>query len=348
MWRRLLLAGMASGVLASQTGCRNCCKRRSVSDDAGLPPPPGGFLGPPSTPSLDDRIPPPALPTTPGGGDRLPPPPVIPDNSNRTFRVDPAYPPPGPPLPAGVAPAGVRPSIPPPPAALPTTPAPSRAQRPPRELLLPDDAGPTRSPPPKYLDEPIRPAEPAKPADPPPAANATDLPPPPAAAPNRSLPPPPASVSERPPVGLTGYMAVAGKPGVYAGRKPALDGFDALKSAGFKTVVYVHDPDADVGPARDLAAKRGLTFVPVPVSPETLGRAASAFNAAVTAPDGRPTYVCDDDGVRAGALWYVHFRTVDLLNDDVARVRAAGLGYTEGGAEGQKFAAAAREYLANR
>jgi hypothetical protein len=135
---------------------------------------------------------------------------------------------------------------------------------------------------------------------------------------------------------------------VYAGRKPALEGFDALKSAGFKTIVYVHDADADVGPARELARQRGLAFIPVAIAPEHLAQAVSAFNAAVTNPDGRPMYVCDEDGVRAGVLWYIHFRTVDYLNDDVARVRASALGYTEDGPEAQRFAAAARNYLATR
>ncbi len=59
----------------------------------------------------------------------------------------------------------------------------------------------------------------------------------------------------------------------------------------------------------------------------------------------RPAYVFDDDGVRAGALWYLHFRSAESLTDDIAHVRARPLGYTEQGTEARAFAVAIQRYL---
>ena len=59
----------------------------------------------------------------------------------------------------------------------------------------------------------------------------------------------------------------------------------------------------------------------------------------------RPAYVFADDAPRAGAVWYLHFRTADALGDDVARLRAKPLGLTEQGDEGRAFALAIQRVL---
>jgi len=146
--------------------------------------------------------------------------------------------------------------------------------------------------------------------------------------------------------GLPGYVTVAGHEGVAAGRKPTLEGFDALKAYGFRTVVYLHAPGADVAPARDLAQQRGLRFVPIAVSPGTLKPAFEDFTAALA---NKPVYVADEDGTRAGGLWYLLFRTQDLLGDDAARVRARPLGLADAVTEEQKqLWVAIQDYLAKR
>jgi hypothetical protein len=147
--------------------------------------------------------------------------------------------------------------------------------------------------------------------------------------------------------GLPGYVKV--KAGLASGRKPTLEGFDALKQAGYRTVVYLHGSGADVSSAKEVVAKRGLTFVAIETTPERLTAALDTFNAVVADKARQPAYVFDDhDGVRAGAIWYLHFRTAEAMNDDAARVRARPLGLTEAGDEAKAFALATQRYLEAR
>ena len=104
-----------------------------------------------------------------------------------------------------------------------------------------------------------------------------------------------------------------------------------------------------MAPVRDLAQTRGLRFVPIAVSPGALPKAFDEFAAAVDDRGSRPLYVIDETGVRAGSLWYLLFRTRDLLGDDTARLRAAPLGLTEAATEEQKqFWIAVQDLLAKR
>ena len=178
----------------------------------------------------------------------------------------------------------------------------------------------------------------------------------------QSVPPPaatilggpvnPPTVTEVPPAatmstaGLPGFTKV--KDGAASGRKPTLDGFDALKRAGYRTLVYAHAPGADVAALRDVAEKRGLAVVAVETTPEKLPAAADAFNRALADKAAGPVYVADDSGLRAGVLWYLHFRTADAESDEVAKIRARSLGLTDDGDEGKAFWVAIQQYLATR
>jgi protein tyrosine phosphatase (PTP) superfamily phosphohydrolase (DUF442 family) len=229
-----------------------------------------------------------------------------------------------------------------PPTDVPTTPGPSGAgsspfvprvgpqdplTKPPAELLLPDALPGTSS----RSNFPNNPA---------PGVLGTPTSP-------RSAEPPIASAKPQPvPTGLPGFVRV--KDGVATGRKPALEGFAALKQAGYRTVVYLHPAGADVSAAKEVAEKRGLKFLAIETTPEKLGESLKAFNAAVADPAGRPVFVFDDDGVRAGALWYLHFRTAEAMNDDAARIRAKPLGLTDQGDEAKAFALAIQRYLETR
>jgi hypothetical protein len=146
--------------------------------------------------------------------------------------------------------------------------------------------------------------------------------------------------------GLPGYIRV--KDGLYAGGKPTLDGFDSLKGAGFRSVVYLHAAGADVSAVKDMASTRDLNFVAIETTPETLGDASKQFDRLATDRLTRPAYVFADEPVRAGAIWYLHFRSVDALGDDVARLRAKTLGLSEAGTEGQAFARAIARVLETR
>jgi hypothetical protein len=327
MMRRLMLSGLAVGLALGGAACQHCKKARGRGDCC-----PPGTLGEP-IPGVGSTIPPTSVPTTPPSAmpaDPLPPP-VLPDSSRGSFRIDPQRPA-DPWDPAPTAPS-FRSDLPPA-----SPPAPARPGKP--EVLAPDPLPggvapeiPLSSKPDTsaFLEGPVRPI------------GGTDLPPKPGA--DRPLDDP----TTRAPVGLPGFTRVPGHDGVASGRRPGVDGFDWLKSNGFKTVVYLHAPPADFAPVRDMATTRGLKFVPIAVSSGTLSKAFDEFSAAVADRGNRPLYVIDEDGTRAGSLWYLLFRTRDLLSDDTARLRAAPLGLTEAATEEQKqFWIAVQDYLAKR
>jgi hypothetical protein len=135
--------------------------------------------------------------------------------------------------------------------------------------------------------------------------------------------------------GLPGFTKV--KDGVYAGRKPAIEGYDTLKSAGFRTVIYLHGPGADVSAIKGIVTDRTLQFVAIETTPETLAEAGGRFNEVLGDRMKRPAYVFADDGVRAGAVWYLHFRRVDAADIDAAGLRAKSLGLTDQTEEGRAF-----------
>jgi len=136
--------------------------------------------------------------------------------------------------------------------------------------------------------------------------------------------------------------------GLATGRKPALDGFESLKRSGYRTVIYLHATGADVSAAKDVAEARGLKFIAIETTPEKLPESLNAFNAAVGDKASRPIYVFDDDSVRTGAMWYLHFRTADAMNDDAARVRARPLGFENQSDEAKVFGLAIQRYLETR
>ena len=143
--------------------------------------------------------------------------------------------------------------------------------------------------------------------------------------------------------GLPGFTKV--KEGLYAGGRPTIDGFDALKTARFRTVIYMHGPGADVAAVKDLATTRDLNFVAIPTTPETLAEASSQFNRAVGDRLNRSAYIFADDDLRAGAVWYLYFRTVDAADVDAARVRAKALGLNDQSEEGKAFWVAIQKVL---
>jgi hypothetical protein len=135
------------------------------------------------------------------------------------------------------------------------------------------------------------------------------------------------------------------KDGLYASRKPALDGYDTLKNSRFRTVIYLHASGADLAAVKDLASTRDLGFVAIETTPEILAQSSKQFDRVVGDRLTRPALVFADDPVRAGAVWYLHFRKVDAADPDVARLRAKPLGLSEQGTEGNAFAIAIQRVL---
>jgi hypothetical protein len=246
--------------------------------------------------------------------------------------------------------------IPPPTGGLPSTPAPaspadpglpppsvpeSRSNRPDtgREILFPDPLpnGPAKG----SKDAALEPPAPVGRADLPPGTQ-------PPTARTASGPVVQAGYAARgTPPGLPGFAPAKG--GVAVGRRPTVEGFDGLKAAGYKSVVYLHAPGADVSAARGLAEAKGLLFTGVPVAADTLPSGYARFAEIVGAKAGKPAYLCDDDGVRTGTLWYVYFRAVEAMPDDAAQVRAAPLGLRDAAGDDRlKFWQAAIDYLSKR
>ncbi|HEY2910212.1 MAG TPA: hypothetical protein VGI99_08195 [Gemmataceae bacterium] len=186
---------------------------------------------------------------------------------------------------------------------------PSTSGRPPQELLLPDPIAPGSTSSSKTADGVLGGPVKATTAEPP-------------------VSKPDATATASPSNGLPGFTQI--KEGVATGRKPALDGFETLKKDGYKSVVFLYAPGADVAAVRDLAATRGFTFTAIETTPDKLTDAYEQLNKAIAGKTAaQPVYVFDDDGTRAAALWYLHFKSVDLESNDVAKIRAKSLGLAD-------------------
>ena len=189
---------------------------------------------------------------------------------------------------------------------------PNTSNRPAPEILLPDPIAPGGTSSKKTKDSvlggPI--ASPSVTLEPPVAAKK-----------------PEAAAPETTQTGLPGFTQIG--EGFATGRKPTLDGFDTLKKDGYKTVIFVHAPGADVAAVRDLVEARGLTLQAIETTPEKLGDAFESVKKTVSDKATRPAYLFDDDGTRAAAVLYLHFKTVDLESADVSRIRAKSLGLAD-------------------
>jgi protein tyrosine phosphatase (PTP) superfamily phosphohydrolase (DUF442 family) len=131
------------------------------------------------------------------------------------------------------------------------------------------------------------------------------------------------------PVGIPHFAAVYDK--VASGLKPLLDGgLDWLQANGYRTVLHVKSPGEDAAADKREVEKRGLKYLSLDVSPQTLSPAVvEQFNRIVGDTAGYPLFVYDKDGMLAGGLWYLHFRTEDKVNDETARTQANRLGLKE-------------------
>jgi hypothetical protein len=179
-----------------------------------------------------------------------------------------------------------------------------------------------------YLPPP--PAPPAAPAPPTVRLLPPEITDPPAARDEAPAPRAPDAPTPALPSGIPDFApAVPGR--VANGRKPLLDGLDWLKANGYRGALSLRRPaDSDAADGRQFE-QRGLRFASLAVSPETLSKATVAeFARLVNDQSMQPLFVYDADGSVAGALWYLYFRQVERLPDDVARIRAGRLGLRDG------------------
>ena len=127
------------------------------------------------------------------------------------------------------------------------------------------------------------------------------------------------------PVGIPQFATV--RDGVATGLKPLADGLEWMKENSYRTVLYLRPPGEKDAAERRRVEERGLRYLSLEVSPQALSRVVvDEFNRLAGDPARRPLFVYDKDGVLAGPLWYLYFRTAERLSDEEARTKAARLG----------------------
>jgi protein tyrosine phosphatase (PTP) superfamily phosphohydrolase (DUF442 family) len=192
----------------------------------------------------------------------------------------------------------------------------------------------------------------------PPADGGVRFAPPQAVSPEPPLapaaPPARAGVSDTPapspplPVGIPQFADA--RSGVSSGLKPHLDGLEWLRTNRYRTVLHIRPPGADDSADRRQIEKTGLRYSSLEVSPQTLSRdVVERFTRIVNDPAQQPLFVYDRDGMLAGGLWYLYFRTSNQDSDEAARLKAARLGLKEEAAgDHREMWLAIQKYLAQQ
>jgi hypothetical protein len=130
------------------------------------------------------------------------------------------------------------------------------------------------------------------------------------------------------PVGIPQFAVARDQ--IAAGLKPSIEGLDWLQEHGYRTVLHVRLPGEDDVGDRKQVTKRGMKYVSLEVSPVTLAPAVLAeFGRLIKDNSAHPLFVYDKDGMLAGGLWYLYFRTVENEADETARIKANRLGLSE-------------------
>lgn len=131
------------------------------------------------------------------------------------------------------------------------------------------------------------------------------------------------------PTGIPNFTQV--EQGIAAGHRPALEeGLDWLQRQGYRKVILLKLPGEDDSADRKQIEKRGMLYVALEVSPATLSPLlVQDFARLVGDRTQQPLFVYDRDGSLAGGMWFLYFRTIELLDGDAANLRALPLGYRD-------------------
>ena len=117
------------------------------------------------------------------------------------------------------------------------------------------------------------------------------------------------------------------KANVYAGLRPPLEGLDWLQANGVQTVVQVRLFGEDDSADRKQVEKRNMRYIPFEVSPVALTKEKTDEFIKLVRDGAQPgIFVYDQDGSLAGAMWYLHLRLGESLDDDASQLRAVPLG----------------------
>ena len=114
---------------------------------------------------------------------------------------------------------------------------------------------------------------------------------------------------------------------IASGLQPFPDGIAWLQTHNYRTVLHIRAPGEDDAAARRQFEKRGLRYLSLEASPNTLSKAVvQEFNRIVTDESNPPLFVYGADGSVVGGLWYLYFRTAENATDEKAQSEAARLG----------------------
>lgn len=118
--------------------------------------------------------------------------------------------------------------------------------------------------------------------------------------------------------------------GVASGLYPQPGGWDWLQQKGYRTVLHLKAPGEEGAAVRRECERRGLRYLELDVAPQTLNRdLVMRFSQILADRSGHPIFVTDQDGTLAGAVWYLHYRLTEKLDDAEAKRRAAQHGLPE-------------------
>lgn len=144
-------------------------------------------------------------------------------------------------------------------------------------------------------------------------------------------PPPAPEIEPAPsdPLGISRFVAVDLK--LAGGSAPSTVGLGWLADKGYKTLLDLRNTSEFDASFIGEAAKRGLRYVAFPTDFEKLDREhIERFSTELALNDARPLYFFDDDGSRAGALWFIRRVVADKVAWDIARREAEEIGLTSG------------------
>lgn len=140
-----------------------------------------------------------------------------------------------------------------------------------------------------------------------------------------TLPPTNTDASPSLPVDIVGFGEPKEK--LATGRRPSTEGLDWLQRNRYQAVLYLRRPGTDDSADREQVEKRGMKYLAIEIAPESLNREVlDQFNRTVADAANLPLFVYDRDGLLTGAMWYLHFRTIDQMPDDLARTKAESYG----------------------
>lgn len=148
------------------------------------------------------------------------------------------------------------------------------------------------------------------------------------------------------PVGIPAFLQYSDK--IAFGLKPDTEGLDWLSANKYQSVLHLRRKGSDDSAHKEQAAKRGLKYFSLEISAATLTKdQAEEFSKLVNEAANQPLFTYDEDGSLTGAMWYLHLRISEKMPAELARSKAARVGFREQGNAEQNALSAAIQLILN-